>query len=73
MKLRSVQKAGDLRINWKTEETDRYNDLKKMYKPLTKWWEKNAGKAGVPINKVREDRSRVVSVSGCVGCVLRVL
>merc|ERR1719335_1703259 len=26
VKLRSVQKAGDLRINWKTEETDRYND-----------------------------------------------
>ena len=24
VKLRSVQKAGDLRINWKTEETDRY-------------------------------------------------
>merc|ERR1712078_297467 len=44
VKMRSVQKAGDLRINWKTEETDRYNDLKKMYKPLTKWWEKNAGK-----------------------------
>merc|ERR1712118_431300 len=36
VKLRSVQKAGDLRINWKTEETDRYNDLKKMYKPRTK-------------------------------------
>merc|ERR1712224_1007618 len=27
-----VQKAGVLRINWKTEETARYNDLKKMYK-----------------------------------------
>merc|ERR1719443_2654238 len=61
VKLRSVQKAGDLRINWKTEETDRYNDLKKMYKPLTKWWEKNAGKAGVPINKVEVSRRLVDS------------
>merc|ERR1712196_512404 len=42
-------------------ETDRYNDLKKMYKPLTKWWEKNAGKAGVPINKVEVSRRLVDS------------
>merc|ERR1712196_686602 len=61
VKLRSVQKAGDLRINWKTEETDRYNDLKKMYKPLTKWWEKNIAKAGVPINKVEISRRLVDS------------
>merc|ERR1719182_1041753 len=61
VKLRSVQKAGDLRINWKTEETDRYNDLKKMYKPLTKWWEKNIAKAGVPINKVEVSRRLVDS------------
>merc|ERR1719183_1572832 len=61
VKLRSVQKAGDLRINWKTEETDRYNDLKKMYKPLTKWWEKNVAKAGVPINKVEVSRRLVDS------------
>merc|ERR1712167_463072 len=61
VKMRSVQKAGDLRINWKTEETDRYNDLKKMYKPLTKWWEKNIAKAGVPINKVEVSRRLVDS------------
>merc|ERR1719159_845091 len=61
VKLRSVQKSGDLRINWKTEETNRYNDLKKMYKPLTKWWEKNIAKAGVPINKVEVSRRLVDS------------
>merc|ERR1719231_1449688 len=61
VKMRSVQKAGDLRVNWKTEETDRYNDLKKMYKPLTKWWEKNIAKAGVPINKVEVSRRLVDS------------
>merc|ERR1719335_1450157 len=61
VKLRSVQKAGDLRINWKTEETDRYNDLKKMYKPLTKWWEKNLKGTGVPINKVEVSRRLVDS------------
>merc|ERR1719183_2472497 len=61
VKLRSVQKAGDLRINWKTEETDRFNDLKKMYKPLTKWWEKNLKSTGVPINKVEVSRRLVDS------------
>jgi len=61
VKLRSVQKSGDLRINWKTEETDRYNDLKKMYKPLTKWWEKNLKDTGIPINKVEVSRRLVDS------------
>merc|ERR1712159_658664 len=67
VKLRSVQKAGDLRINWKTEETDRYKNLVTMYKPLTKWWEKNIAKAGVPINKVEISRRLVDSPAVVVG------
>merc|ERR1712196_761825 len=46
VKLRSVQKAGDLRINWDKDEGERYKNLVTMYKPLTKWWEKNVAKPG---------------------------
>merc|ERR1711869_88318 len=67
VKLRSVQKAGDLRINWDKEEGERYKNLVTMYKPLTKWWEKNIAKAGVPINKVEVSRSLVDSPAAVVG------
>jgi heat shock protein beta len=56
VKLRSIQKAGDLRINWEKDETERYKNLVTMYKPLTKWWEKNTDKAGVSISKVEVSR-----------------
>merc|ERR550514_1672315 len=49
VKLRSVQKSGDLRINWAKDEAQRYKDFTTMYKPLTKWWEKNTKSAGVQI------------------------
>merc|ERR1719327_1201672 len=67
VKLRSVQKAGDLRINWDKEEGERYKNLVTMYKPLTKWWEKNIAKAGVPINKVEVSRRLVDSPAVVVG------
>jgi HSP90 family molecular chaperone len=50
-----------LRINWSTDEAKRYKDFTSMYKPLTKWWEKNVAKAGVPINKVEISRRLVDS------------
>merc|ERR1711904_170132 len=52
----SIQKAGDLRINWEKDETERYKNLVTIYKPLTKWWEKHLDKAGLPINKVEVSR-----------------
>merc|ERR1719183_3496911 len=61
VKLRSIQKAGDLRVNWDKDEGERYKNLVTMYKPLTKWWEKNVAKAGVPINKVEVSRRLVDS------------
>merc|ERR1712025_840412 len=67
VKLRSVQKAGDLRINWEKDEGERYKNLVTMYKPLTKWWEKNVAKAGVPINKVEVSRRLVDSPAVVVG------
>merc|ERR1711869_123234 len=67
VKLRSVQKAGDLRVNWDKEEGERYKNLVTMYKPLTKWWEKNVAKAGVPINKVEVSRRLVDSPAVVVG------
>merc|ERR1719231_1286473 len=67
VKMRSVQKAGDLRINWDKEEGERYKNLVTMYKPLTKWWEKNVAKAGVPINKVEVTRRLVDSPAVVVG------
>merc|ERR1719390_149169 len=67
VKLRSVQKAGDLRINWDKEEGERYKNLVTMYKPLTKWWEKNIAKAGVPINKVEVSRRLVDSPAVVLG------
>merc|ERR1711937_636842 len=33
VKLRSIQKAGDLRIKWDKEEGERYKNLVTMYKP----------------------------------------
>merc|ERR1719473_565294 len=59
VKLRSIQKAGDLRINWSKDEAARYKDFTTMYKPLTKWWEKHSTNAGVQITKVEVSR-RVV-------------
>merc|ERR1711937_1118967 len=67
VKLRSVQKAGDLRVNWDKDEGERYKNLVTMYKPLTKWWEKNVAKAGVPINKVEISRRLVTSPAVVVG------
>merc|ERR1711968_313724 len=67
VKLRSVQKAGDLRINWDKDEGERYKNLVTMYKPLTKWWEKNVAKAGAPINKVEISRRLVDSPAVVVG------
>merc|ERR1719299_209587 len=67
VKLRSVQKAGDLRINWDKDEGERYKNLVTMYKPLTKWWEKNIAKAGAPINKVEISRRLVDSPAVVVG------
>merc|ERR550514_1521669 len=61
VKLRSVQKAGDLRINWSKDEAQRYKDFTTMYKPLTKWWEKNSKNAGVQITKVEISRRLVDS------------
>jgi len=61
VKLRSIQKAGDLRINWSTDEAKRYKDFTSMYKPLTKWWEKNTKNAGVQITKVEVSRRLVDS------------
>merc|ERR1719231_94889 len=61
VKLRSVQKAGDLRINWSKDEAQRYKDFTTMYKPLTKWWEKHTANAGVKIDKVEVTRRLVSS------------
>merc|ERR1719473_376951 len=61
VKLRSVQKAGDLRINWAKDESQRYKDFTTMYKPLTKWWEKHTKNAGVQISKVEVSRRLVDS------------
>jgi len=61
VKLRSVQKAGDLRINWSTEEAQRYKDFTSMYKPLIKWWEKHTTNAGVQITKVEISRRLVTA------------
>merc|ERR1719453_862970 len=61
VKLRSIQKAGDLRINWSSDEAKRYKDFTSMYKPLTKWWEKNTKSAGVQITKVEVSRRLVDS------------
>merc|ERR1719498_374848 len=65
VKLRSVQKAGDLRINWSKDEAQRYKDFTTMYKPLTKWWEKHTANAGVKIDKVEISR-RLVSAPAVV-------
>jgi len=59
VKLRSIQKSGDTRINWSKEEGERYKDLVTMYKPLTKWWEAHAKQSGVEINKVELSRRLV--------------
>lgn len=56
VKLRSIQKAGDLRINWSEEENERHKNLVTMYKPLTKWWEAHKDNAGVPLRKVELSR-----------------
>merc|ERR1719473_636923 len=61
VKLRSVQKAGDLRINWGKDEAQRYKDFTTMYKPLTKWWEKHTKTSGVQISKVEVSRRLVES------------
>jgi len=65
VKLRSVQKAGDLRINWSKDEAQRYKDFTTMYKPLTKWWEKHTSNAGIQITKVEISR-RLVSAPAVV-------
>merc|ERR1719265_2547062 len=38
-----------------------------MYKPLTKWWEKNLDSAGLPLNKVEISRRLVTSPAVVVG------
>lgn len=65
VKLRSIQKSGDLRINWSTEENERHKNLVTMYKPLTKWWEGHKEGAGVPLRKVEISR-RLVSAPAAV-------
>jgi molecular chaperone HtpG len=67
VKLRSIQKAGDLRINWDKEEGERYKNLVTMYKPLTKWWEKKLDNAGLPMNKVEVSRRLVQSPAVVIG------
>jgi len=63
VKLRSIQKGGDLKVNWNQEEDARHKDLVTMYKPLIKWWEAHTSNAGVPISKVEVSRRLVNSAA----------
>jgi len=62
VKLKSIQKAGDLLVNWNSEENQRFRDLGNMYRPLTKWWTTWASsQKAVKIGKVEVSRRLVSS------------